>query len=130
MDDIVECTMPEMVGLTHPAAEAMNSELVHLRATMLAKMLSADGGAELEGCCDMYGIIVHAKTDGRDGQCLQPCTGFLAGSFQKPGTSLCIGSIVDKVLCHRRHDDAVPVLSLQPVRTLWWGEILITRPRA
>ena len=36
VDDIVECTVLEMAVLTHPAAEAMNSESVHLRATMLA----------------------------------------------------------------------------------------------
>ena len=87
MDDIIECTVPEMVT-THPAAEAMNSELVHLRAKMLANMWSADGGAKLESCCNMHSVIVHAKKDTRDGQCLQPSTGFLAGSCQKPGHEL------------------------------------------
>ena len=67
MDDIAECIVSEMVALTHPVAEAMNSESVHLRATMLASMWSADGGAELESCCDPHGVIVHVKTDGRDG---------------------------------------------------------------
>ena len=63
MDDIVECTVPEMAALRHPAAEAMNTEMVHLRDTMLASMWSADGRAESEGCCDTHGVIVHAKTD-------------------------------------------------------------------
>ena len=67
MDDIVECTVSEMAALIHPAAEAMNSESVHLRATMLASMWSANGGAKSEGCCDTHGVIVHAKTNGRDG---------------------------------------------------------------
>ena len=62
MDDIVECTMPEMAAHTHPAAETMNSEMVHLRATMLVSMWSADVGAESEGCCDTHSVIVHAKT--------------------------------------------------------------------
>ena len=35
MDDIVECTVSEMAALTHPAAEAMNSESVHLRAIII-----------------------------------------------------------------------------------------------
>ena len=53
--------MPEMAALTHSAAEAMNTKLVHLRATMLAKMWSADGGAKTEG-----GLLRHA-------QCHCPC---------------------------------------------------------
>ena len=77
MDDVVGCCMTGVSALTPAAAEAVCSEVVHCGSTVTALMRAAKRHAESEAHSDTGGLIIHTKSQGRNREGVQPCTGFL-----------------------------------------------------
>ena len=77
MDDLVGCCMAWVSALTPVAAEAVCGEVVHCDSTVTALMRTAKRRAKSEAHSDTGSLVIHTKSQGRNREGVQLCTGFL-----------------------------------------------------